>query len=148
VAGPSALETELSGVAKVTVGESVEEGEAGDAVKAAWYRRDADNSEVPIEPESREPNGKNVGRKRASVGTAEEDGRDRDATAKDASVFFQQKLECGLLGTRARIGEEGSRKRLTALGQGEDNLNARPTMPEWPLHARHQINLQISSTTL
>ena len=58
--------------------------------------------------------------------------------------FFRENVEsrCGY--SRAGVCQEMTDNVLASLNQGEDDLNRRPILEQWPVGARHQRNPQIS----
>src|SRR5262245_58074407 len=123
--------------AEIAVREAVEECGTGDTVKSDGERRDADRLKVLLKPGCGNPHGRIIDWKRADVGTPQGDGSPGVAAAKQAVVLVEEELERNATGTRARVGKQHPRKRLTPLGQGAHPFHARPAMPERPLNVRH-----------
>src|SRR5712692_2720928 len=89
----SALKSKLVGIAKVSVGESIEEAETGYTIEPGWNGRNADCAEILVECERWQANGKPVAWKRASVGAAECDRLNRLAATKQTVIFIEDELE-------------------------------------------------------
>ena len=104
----SKFQSELAGIAKVAVGEAIEKGKTGDAVKPYRRRGNADRMDIPTESESRNLYWKIVDPKTAAVRTAKSSRQTRHATASQAIRLLQQKFKTGTERTRAGIGEQGA----------------------------------------
>jgi len=102
----SAFQPKLAGIGKVSVMEAVDESETGDAIKADGRRRNAYHAERAVKVKRGNPDRKLVHGKRPDVGAAERDGWKRDASAKQAIVFVQEKLGVGGSRTGASVGKQ------------------------------------------
>ncbi len=106
VAGPfddSTLQPELVGIAEVAVGEPVEEGETGDAVKSRRSGRYADSADDFLKSKPRQPDANIINWKRTVVGAPKIHGWMRNAAAKQAIVFVEDKLEIHMARACPRI---------------------------------------------
>jgi hypothetical protein len=134
-------------VAEITICESIEKPETGNAIEWPWHSENAHDCEVPAEAKRGKMDTESIGRIGAGISAPQNNVGDRDATTKEAIPLLKNKVNASSMRTRARIGKEGTSKRVATLSQGQADLQAWPTMPERPLHAWHQWKLQISITS-
>jgi len=76
----------LAGIAKVAEGESIQEAETGEAVKAPWDRGNTDRAKDLAKSQCRKLHGKITDRESTNIGAAKSHGRQRNTAAEQTVV--------------------------------------------------------------